>query len=113
MQNELSGAAGTQSELELTLSTTETEAQSQSESNELMNSFEGATLTAMDTLNSSASMLLDIMKDSVKGNEEQRADGVQRMEYSRAELAIQAANAISKTIQTQVNIVKAISDAGL
>ena len=113
MQSELNGEDEIQSESVSTDLTTTIEVQSQSELEEPQNPLEKATLGSMDTLNESASILLDIMKDSVNVNKEQRQDGVQKMDYSRAELAIQAANAIAKTIQTQVNIVKAVSDAGL
>ena len=113
MQSELNGEKEIQNEQDSTPSTTEIEVQSQSELDEQQSPLEKATLGSMDTLNESATILLDIMKDSVSGNKEQRDEGVQRIDYTRAELAISAANAIAKTIQTQVNIVKAVSDAGL
>lgn len=114
MTKELNGDDETLSDNERSLEILDTEVTTQEESEEQQSHLEEASLRSVDILNESAIMLLDIMKDSTKSlSDEAVKEGIQKIEYSRAELAINAANAISKTIQTQVNIVKAIKDIEL
>ncbi len=112
MQEELNGVEIIENDSENLEETSEIELVEQDSSESSTKNYEQATLTAMDTLNASSSYLLNIMEDSLKPlNEEGPVkEGIQRLEYTRAELAISAANAISKTIQTQVNMVKALKD---
>ena len=111
MQEELNGDDETLSDSERSLEILETEATDQEESDLPPSHLEKVSFLSMDILTESSSMLLNIMKDSTKGlSDDVVKDGIQKLDYSRAELAINAANAISKTIQTQVNFVKAIKD---
>lgn len=72
--------------------------------------FEQAGLTSMRMLHKSANRLLKLMGECVTDSDLDRSkDGVHRVESHRIELAIQAANAIATTVQTQANLVKSMA----
>lgn len=66
---------------------------------------ETESLTSMSLLAKSSNRLMTIMQDCVSDSDlEKSAEGTQRLELHRIEVAIKCANAITQNIQTQVNI---------
>lgn len=71
---------------------------------------EKAALDSMRLLQKSGNKLMDLLEASVSDSEIKKSqEEIQKIEAHRIETAIQCANALATTIQTQVNMVKAMS----
>lgn len=79
-------------------------------SEELPNSLETAGLDSMKLLQKSANKLMALLDAAVPDNDLDRGkDGGMKVEAHRLETAVSIANAIATTVQTQVNMVKAMA----
>ncbi len=79
-------------------------------SDELQENLQREGLTSAQLLNASANKLMRLMEESVTESDLQKsAEGVMRVEPHKIQQSIDCANAIAGLLQTQVNIVKAMS----
>ena len=71
---------------------------------------ETASLNSMTLLSRSANKLLSIMETCVSDLDLKKVDeGVTGLDFSKKEQAIMCANALAQTVQTQINMVKALT----
>ncbi len=76
-------------------------------SEDLQRNLKKVSLDSLTLLSRSANKLMVLMEESVRQQDVDKSiEGVQKLDPFRLDMAIKCANAISQTIQTQVNIVK-------
>lgn len=78
-------------------------------SEELSKTLDAAGLRSMTLLKQSADRLMKLMESSVSDSDMERArDGAQDVPLHKVEIAMKCANTLATTVQTQINMLKAI-----